>query len=131
MQMMDHGPTYTLDEALDNVGFGKFQVYVLAYAGLGSIAQAMEVMAFVSIRPSIKSEWKLSSFEESLIQTVMFVGVLIGGYLGGVISDNYGRRYAPLQFLHSSVLYICNLLLSDRIRLAFLFLFISAYRFHV
>ena len=35
---------YTLDDALASAGFGKFQFLVLAYAGLGWFAEAMEIM---------------------------------------------------------------------------------------
>ncbi|KAL6560087.1 hypothetical protein OROHE_006325 [Orobanche hederae] len=93
---------YTLDEALDMVGFGKFQALVLSYAGLGAMAEAMEVMILSFIGSSVKSEWGLSSGQQSLITTVVFAGMLIGAYLWGFISDNYGRRQAPFEFLFSS-----------------------------
>ncbi|KAJ9548375.1 hypothetical protein OSB04_020918 [Centaurea solstitialis] len=89
--MADQGSAYTLDEALISVGFGRFQGWIIAYAGLGSIAEAMEVMILSFIGPSVRSEWNLSSTQESLITTVVFVGMLIGAYSWGIISDNYGR----------------------------------------
>ncbi|XP_024965635.1 organic cation/carnitine transporter 7-like isoform X1 [Cynara cardunculus var. scolymus] len=95
--MTDQGSAYTLDEALLAIGFGKFQGWIIAYAGLGSIAEAMEVMILSFIGPSVRSEWNLSSTEESLITTVVFVGMLIGAYSWGVISDNYGRRKGLLS----------------------------------
>ena len=90
--MADHNAVYTLDEALVSMGFGNFQCLVLAYAGLGSIAEAMEVMILSFVGPAVKSEWGLSSSKESLITTVVFAGMLIGAYSWGLISDNYGRR---------------------------------------
>lgn len=96
-KMSDQGSAYTLDEALLAVGFGRFQGWIIAYAGLGSIAEAMEVMILSFIGPSVRSEWNLSSTEESLITTVVFVGMLIGAYSWGVISDNYGRRKGLLS----------------------------------
>ncbi|KAK4414924.1 Organic cation/carnitine transporter 7 [Sesamum alatum] len=88
---------YTIDEALAKVGFGRFQVLVLAYAGLGAMAEAMEVMILSFIGPSVKAEWGLSSGQESLITTVVFAGMLIGAYAWGIISDNYGRRMGLLS----------------------------------
>ncbi|KAL3830092.1 hypothetical protein ACJIZ3_018894 [Penstemon smallii] len=88
---------HTLDEALAVVGFGKFQILVLAYAGLGAMAEAMEVMILSFIGPSVKSEWGLSSGQESLITTMVFAGMLIGAYSWGVLSDNYGRRIGLLS----------------------------------
>lgn len=94
----DNDLVFTLDEALAVVGFGKFQALVLAYAGLGAMAEAMEVMILSFIGPSVKSEWGLSSGQESLITTVVFAGMLVGAYSWGLIADNYGRRQA-LEFL--------------------------------
>ncbi|KAM7477314.1 hypothetical protein LguiA_025527 [Lonicera macranthoides] len=96
--MEEHvGSVYTLDEALVAVGFGKFQVIVLLYAGLGAIAEAMEVMILSFIGESVRYEWELSSNQESLITTVVFAGMLIGAYSWGLISDHYGRRKGLLS----------------------------------
>lgn len=100
--MMDSsgdGQVYTIDEALTMVGFGKFQAFVLVYAGLGSMSEAMEVMILSFIGPAVKSEWGLSSGQESLITTVVFAGMLIGAYSWGVISDKCGRRQESEFFL--------------------------------
>lgn len=88
----DERQSYTVDEALTSMGFGKFQYLVFAYAGLGVFAEAMEVMILSFIGPAVKSEWELSPSEESLLTTVVFAGNLIGAYLWGLISDNYGRK---------------------------------------
>ncbi|XP_011093914.1 organic cation/carnitine transporter 7 isoform X2 [Sesamum indicum] len=93
----DEELVYTIDEALTVLGFGRFQALVLAYAGLGAMAEAMEVMILSFIGPSVKAEWGLSSGQESLITTVVFAGMLIGAYAWGIISDNYGRRMGLLS----------------------------------
>nr|XP_043619565.1 organic cation/carnitine transporter 7-like [Erigeron canadensis] len=95
--MADETSTYTLDEALEAIGFGKFQGWIFAYAGLGSIAEAMEVMILSFIGSSVRSEWNLSSTQESLITTVVFAGMLVGAYSWGVVSDNFGRRKGLLS----------------------------------
>ncbi|KAM4097758.1 hypothetical protein ACJW30_07G026100 [Castanea mollissima] len=87
---------YTVDEALADMGFGKFQALVLVYAGLGWFAEATEMMLISFVGSEVKSEWGLSSSEESLLSTVVFAGMLVGAYAWGVVSDNYGRRQAFL-----------------------------------
>lgn len=89
--MADQSIAYSSDEALSTVGFGKFQGLVLAYAGLGWIAESMEIMLLSFIGPAVKSEWGLSSSEESLITTVVFIGMAVGAYAWGFVSDSYGR----------------------------------------
>ncbi|KAJ0031529.1 hypothetical protein Pint_13868 [Pistacia integerrima] len=92
--MDDERLVYTLDKAFTYVGFGKFQVVVLLYAGLGLFAEAMEVMILSFIGPAIKSEWRISPAQESLLTTVVFAGLLLvdlficpsrKGFLGGAL----------------------------------------------
>ncbi|KAG0480783.1 hypothetical protein HPP92_011641 [Vanilla planifolia] len=84
--------SFTVDEALMSQGFGYFQALVLAYAGMGWISEAMEMMLLSFVGPSVQVKWNLSSHEESFITSVVFVGMLIGAYSWGIVSDNYGRR---------------------------------------
>ncbi|KAK0571490.1 hypothetical protein LWI29_017033 [Acer saccharum] len=92
IKMEGENLVYTLDEALSAMRFGKFQVLVLIYAGLGWFSEAMEIMILSFVGPAVKSKWKLSSGEESLLTTVVFAGMLVGAYSWGLISDNWGRR---------------------------------------
>ncbi|XP_050217766.1 organic cation/carnitine transporter 7-like [Mercurialis annua] len=91
------GLAYSLDEALNAVGFGKFQGLVLVYAGLGWFAEAMEVMILSFVGPAVKLKWELSSGEESLLSIVVFGGMLFGAYTWGFVSDNFGRRKGILS----------------------------------
>lgn len=81
-----------MDEALTKMGFGRFQWLVFGYAGLGYFAEAMEIMILSFIGPQLRSEWQLSSTQESLLSTVVFAGMLLGSYTWGLVSDNYGRK---------------------------------------
>ena len=38
------GDTYTMDQALETLGFGRFQVGMLLYAGLAWLGDAMEML---------------------------------------------------------------------------------------
>ncbi|KAJ8434477.1 hypothetical protein Cgig2_012111 [Carnegiea gigantea] len=81
-------PSYTLDEALLSVGFGKFQYFVFAYAGMGWISDAMEMMLLSFVGPAARSQWSLSAQQESLVTSVVFIGMLesisvcSNGYVG-------------------------------------------------
>lgn len=84
--------SYTVDEALITLGFGKFQILVLIYAGIGWISEAMEMMLLSFVGPAVQSAWNLSSHQESFITSVVFAGMLIGAYSWGIVSDQHGRR---------------------------------------
>uniref|UniRef100_A0A453LMM4 Major facilitator superfamily (MFS) profile domain-containing protein n=1 Tax=Aegilops tauschii subsp. strangulata TaxID=200361 RepID=A0A453LMM4_AEGTS len=90
--MEDGVSTYTVDEALVSMGFGKFQAFVLAYSGMAKISEAMEMMLLSFVGQSVHAEWGLSAQEESFITSVVFLGMLVGAYCWGLVSDNYGRR---------------------------------------
>ncbi|KAF6155201.1 hypothetical protein GIB67_019727 [Kingdonia uniflora] len=85
-------PMFTVDQALVYMGFGKFQGLVLAYAGMGWVAEAMEMMLLSFVGPAVQSDWGLSSHQESFITSAVFAGMLVGAYSWGIVSDTYGRR---------------------------------------
>lgn len=89
---------YSLDEALAAVGFGKFQILVLLYAGFGWFSEAIEIMILSFVGPAVKLKWALSASQESLLSTIVFAGMLTGAYSWGIISDNCGRRQAIFPF---------------------------------
>ncbi|KAF7814617.1 organic cation/carnitine transporter 7 [Senna tora] len=91
-KMGDEGPSNTVDDALTALGFGNFQILVLAYAGLGWISEAMEMMLLSFVGPAVQSAWSLSPQEENLITSAVFAGMLIGAYTWGIVSDRHGRR---------------------------------------
>ena len=84
--------TYTTDDALSMMGFGKFQALVLIYAGMGWVAEAMELMLLSFLGPFIREEWNVSPENESLLSSVVFAGMLLGACAWGFVSDKYGRR---------------------------------------
>ena len=58
----------------------------------------MMLLSFVG--QSVQAEWELSAQEESLITSVVFVGMLVGAYAWGIVSDNYGRRQVLPHLFH-------------------------------
>ncbi|KAL1569898.1 Organic cation/carnitine transporter 7 [Salvia divinorum] len=90
--MEDDRKSYSVDDALSALGFGKFQVLVLIYAGMGWVSEAMEMMLLSFVGPAVQSLWDLSSQQESLITSIVFAGMMFGAYSWGVVSDIYGRR---------------------------------------
>lgn len=104
--MGNEGPSYTVDDALVALGFGNFQILVLAYAGMGWVSEAMEMMLLSFVGPAVQSTWGLSSNEESLITSVVFAGMLVGAYSWGIVSDTHGRRFFFLIICIQSLHYL-------------------------
>merc|ERR1712216_226889 len=46
--------------------------------------------------PHVKEDWDLKPVEEANIMTFTFLGMLLGAYIWGFLSDRYGRRFGYL-----------------------------------
>lgn len=84
--------TYTLSEAVEKIGFGKFQIKMLLIVGFFTIADALEMMLLSILGPTIRCIWHLPSWKEALVTTVVFVGMMFGSSFWGWLADSYGRK---------------------------------------
>nr|XP_018673260.1 synaptic vesicle 2-related protein [Ciona intestinalis] len=84
--------TFTVEEAVEAIGFGRFQWILSMLTGCAWMADAMELMILSIISPQLKCEWRLYSYEEALITTVVFVGMMLSSSMWGNICDRYGRK---------------------------------------
>ncbi|MFQ5871226.1 MAG: MFS transporter [Candidatus Geothermarchaeales archaeon] len=84
--------TDTTGGYIDRIGFGRFQTRLLFVCGAGWLADAWEVVLVAFIVPGIISEWSLSNGEASLVISSIFIGMLVGAWFWGSISDYLGRR---------------------------------------
>lgn len=83
---------YTLEEAIEKIGFGCFQIKLLFIVSAIWMADAMEMMLLTFLSPAVKCEWDLTQSEEATITTVVFVGMGVGSFFWGRVQDQYGRR---------------------------------------
>lgn len=98
-----------MDDAIEFMGFGTFQAFVLVYAGMAWVADAMEMMLLSFVGPAVQKSWDLSPSEESMITSVVFIGMMFGAYFWGALSDLKGRRSG---FLFTAIVTFCAGLLS-------------------
>ncbi|MFN3346446.1 MAG: MFS transporter, partial [Candidatus Bipolaricaulaceae bacterium] len=82
----------TLDEALEHVGFGPFQVRLLLLCGAIWAAVAMDVLVVSFALPSLRQEWALSPTQAGLLASAAFWGMLVGAWFWGIVADRVGRR---------------------------------------
>lgn len=84
---------YTVDDAIDLCGgFGRFQWFILGFAGLSWMCDALEVMLLSFLGPAVECEWHVGPARMGALTSVVFAGMCIGGPLWGAISDGWGRR---------------------------------------
>ncbi len=82
----------TVQEAVDQIGFGRFQKRLLGVCGVTWAADAAEVLLLGFALPSIIGEFGISTAQGGLIATATFAGMLVGAWFWGTISDYVGRR---------------------------------------
>lgn len=84
---------WTLEEAIEAIGFGRFQRKLLLICGAGWAADAMEVLIIAFVIPAVMKEWGLTPQQAGVLGTAIFVGMLAGAWFWGTVSDYIGRKW--------------------------------------
>lgn len=84
--------TVTVQEAIDRIGFGRFQKRLLGVCGVTWAADGAEVLLLGFALPSIIGEFGITLPQGGLTVTATFAGMLVGAWFWGTISDYIGRR---------------------------------------
>eukprot|EP01104_Vermistella_antarctica_P003225 TRINITY_DN1339_c0_g1_i1.p1 TRINITY_DN1339_c0_g1~~TRINITY_DN1339_c0_g1_i1.p1 ORF type:complete len:580 (+),score=72.99 TRINITY_DN1339_c0_g1_i1:220-1959(+) len=102
---VDEGQSYYYEEALNRIGYGRFQWELLMICGWANAADAIEILAVSFALPDIAQEFHLTSTDQAILTGVLFLGMLIGGWTCGIIADRYGRRPGFLYTLFLNSLF--------------------------
>lgn len=89
MKMMEL-PTVT--EVIESFGVGWAQVRTTFVAGAIWLADGAELLLISSVTEAVAQEWEMSTFQQSFVVSLVFIGVMIGNAVGGPFSDSHGRR---------------------------------------
>uniref|UniRef100_UPI00358EC742 synaptic vesicle 2-related protein-like n=1 Tax=Myxine glutinosa TaxID=7769 RepID=UPI00358EC742 len=87
---------FTLDDAIETLGFGKFQWLVFAIGGFSWFSIAILVLSPTILGPKIQCEWDLHSWQVALIYSMHFTGQALFSPLWGNFADKYGRKLCIL-----------------------------------
>jgi len=88
----DGEPAFTVDQAIEEAGFGYFQWKVLFMTGAIWASDAMEVMFITFIIPILRTHWNLKAPYDSLIGVLVFAGMFVGSFGWARLADMKGRR---------------------------------------
>ncbi|XP_040275623.1 LOW QUALITY PROTEIN: synaptic vesicle 2-related protein [Bufo bufo] len=84
--------TFMVEDAVEAIGFGKFQWKLSILTGLAWMADAMEMMILSILAPQLHCEWRLPSWQVALLTSVVFIGMMSSSSLWGNVADQYGRK---------------------------------------
>uniref|UniRef100_A0A3B5ACL0 SVOP like n=1 Tax=Stegastes partitus TaxID=144197 RepID=A0A3B5ACL0_9TELE len=91
----DQQSTFTVEEAVEKIGFGRFHILLFVIMGSSNIVEAMEIMLLAVVSPEIRCEWRLDDWQVALVSTMVFLGFMVCGVLGGYVADRYGLPIMP------------------------------------
>jgi putative MFS transporter len=83
----------SVSEALDQIGWGRFQRKLMWICGASWAADAMEVLLIGFAIPSLIEDWGISKSQGGQLASVLFLGMLIGAWGWGMLSDYVGRKF--------------------------------------
>merc|ERR550519_3156761 len=73
-------------------GYGKFHYWLLFVCGWANASDAVEVLCISFLLPSAECDLSLTSDRKGWLSAILFVGMMIGGYIWGSLGDSIGRR---------------------------------------
>lgn len=81
-----------IDEAIDRLGMGLFQIQIVMACGLCFASDAMEYLLLSYLGVILQSQWNLTESEADFISAVVFLGALVGTLTLSPLGDKWGRR---------------------------------------
>ena len=97
----ENGVARDYEVALKHIGFGLFHVFLVAINGMALSSDAIEVLSISFVLPIIKerNEFAITDWQNALLSSIIFLGMLFGSYFWGSLADLSGRRFTLLMSL--------------------------------
>ncbi|KAK2164521.1 hypothetical protein LSH36_62g00013 [Paralvinella palmiformis] len=74
------------------IGYGRFHYCLLALCGWALSSDAIEILSISFILPPATCELSLSDSSKGWLNSAVFLGMMLGGYIWGTLADMQGRR---------------------------------------
>ena len=82
MTKSDKRKAIEIHDTIEELGFGKFQVILVIGTGLIWMADGIEITLLAILSSSLRcGPWKTTPFEETILSTLVFFGMIIIAYL--------------------------------------------------
>lgn len=77
---------------VDRIGFGLAQIRVLALAQGIWFVENMQISAAIVTDGARARDLSLDAMQQAALTSMIFFGIMLGGFLGGLLGDSMGRR---------------------------------------
>uniref|UniRef100_A0A8C5UGS3 SVOP like n=1 Tax=Malurus cyaneus samueli TaxID=2593467 RepID=A0A8C5UGS3_9PASS len=92
--------TFTVEEAVETIGFGRFHIMLYLIMGSIGVVETMEIMLIAVVSPLIRCEWQLQDWQVALVTTMVFFGYMVFSIALELLADRYGHwKILLLSFL--------------------------------
>ncbi|XP_073755358.1 putative transporter SVOPL isoform X3 [Callorhinus ursinus] len=93
--------TFTVEDAVETIGFGRFHIALLLIMGSTGVVEAMEIMLIAVVSPVIRCEWQLENWQVALVTTILLISFLWGAYFS--LLTSFSPSYVWFVFLRTMV----------------------------
>ncbi|CAE8621706.1 unnamed protein product [Polarella glacialis] len=93
-----------IDRALEDIGFGRFQIMMMAICGMAWFVDSVEAGGLAYIYVTLDAEWRTTTGDWGLLQSVKSLCSVAGALGFGMAADKFGRRPAFLGALAATSL---------------------------
>ncbi|XP_052862694.1 synaptic vesicle glycoprotein 2C-like [Anopheles cruzii] len=80
------------EQAIELTGYGRFHYILLAICGLVSTSEEMDVISMSFILPSAQCDLDLNTQSKGWLNSIIFIGMMLGAYVWGSVADSLGRK---------------------------------------
>ena len=82
----------TLEDALEKIGFGKFNYTLIIVTGAIVGCVFLETISINYILPVAQCDLNMSNQDKGILSGIGFVGIIVSSHLWGFLADTRGRK---------------------------------------
>ncbi|XP_028175157.1 synaptic vesicle glycoprotein 2C [Ostrinia nubilalis] len=113
------------ERAIELTGYGRFHYLLLAVCGLVSTSEEMDVISMSFILPSAQCDLDLTTQTKGWLNSIIFIGMMVGAYAWGSVADSLGRKRVLIAISVVNALAIVASSFSQNYELFMLFRFMN------
>lgn len=113
------------ERAIELTGYGKFHYILLAVCGFVSTSEEMDVISMSFILPSAQCDLQLNTHTKGWLNSIIFIGMMVGAYAWGSVADTLGRKKVLIAISFMNALCIVASSFSQTYELFMLFRFLN------
>lgn len=92
VNLVDLGQQPSIDDVLDGIGVGLYQIFLLFVCGFSLMSVNIEALNMAFVLPYAKCEFGFSTDDQVVGNLIGFIGLILSAHLWGFLSDTWGRQ---------------------------------------